>query len=455
MPSKFYNFARQLRSSTPAGFFTRRFPNLPRLTSENGLTELGPKMVDDPKDRPTDTPLAGYTSFGQFIDHDLTLDLTPLRFAGKLPAEETPNFRSARLDLDQVYGGGPNLSPFLYRRDSPRGAERFLIGVTAPAMVGSEDFDASPNDLPRNSQGIALTGDPREDENLIIAQLHVAFLKLHNLVIEQLETGNLKCLGPSDATLFEQARRFVTWHYQWVVRHDFLRQILDSEVFKQIPDSPSKKDRERLGGPEIPVEFSLAAFRFGHSMVRDEYLFNEKHRQANLKTLLELTGAGGGACPSLPSDWAIDWQRFFDVGAGSGLTGAARWIDTRIALGLHGLSTSVIRQFSMAPGSKSASVEETPDLPVRTLLRGARVGLPSGRSIAKELARELGIQRSRELRIEPLRPEEIANQPRDAEILQRFRFNKETPLWYYILKESEVRNNGDNIGPVGSLLSRT
>jgi hypothetical protein len=419
------------------------FPLLPRPPTsthlEAGLSELGSKMQDDPTDRPTGTPLAGYTYLGQFIDHDLTFDLTPLRLAGEIPVDQTPNFRSARLDLDQLYGGGPNLSPFLYRRDSPRGAERFLIGVTTPTLVASHMFEASPNDLPRNSQGIALTGDPRQDENLIIAQLHVAFLKLHNVVIEQLETGKLKSLGPKGATPFEQARRFVTWHYQWVVRYDFLREILDPEIFKRISDNKLKDGQEKQGDFVIPVEFSIAAFRFGHSMVRDEYFINEKHEEAGLKDLLQLTGTGGGASPSLPADWVIDWQRFFFIGAGRDSARASRAIDTRIALGLHGLSTNVIRLFSMASRQRSTSAEETPDLPVRTLLRGARVGLPTGQDVATEL------------RISPLSDTDVAHGPHE-EILRKYGFHHETPLWYYILKEAEVRNNGEKLGPVGSLI---
>jgi hypothetical protein len=397
-------------------------------------------MLDNPKDRPKETPFAGYTYFGQFIDHDLTFDVTPLRLAGKNSVEDTPNFRSARLDLDQVYGGGPTISPFLYRRDSPRGAERFLIGVTSPTLVGGHTFEASPNDLPRNSQGVALTSDPREDENLIIAQLHVAFLKLHNLVLEWLEQKKLKSPFPAGATLFEQARRLVTWHYQWVARHDFLQEILDPGVFKQLSDDTPKNGRKEQREFAIPVEFSMAAFRFGHSMVRDEYFVNEKHDGAELKELLFLTGANGGACPSLPADWVIDWQRFFFIGAGRDSARASRAIDTGIALGLHGLSTNVIRLFSAALGSTAGSADETSDLPVRTLVRGARVGLPIGQDVANALCVP-----------SPLIDTEIAQGPHQK-ILELYGLHRETPLWYYILKEAELRNNGEKLGWLGSTI---
>jgi hypothetical protein len=401
---------------------------------------LGEMMLDDPNDRPTGTPFAGYTYLGQFVDHDLTFDVTPLRLAGKVSVEDTPNFRSPRLDLDQLYGGGPTVSPYLYRRDSPRGAERFLIGVTSSTRLDSYTFEASPNDLARNSQGIALTSDPRQDENLIIAQLHVAFLKLHNLVLEWLEQGKLKSPSLAGATPFEQTRRLVTWHYQWVVRHDFLQEILDPKIFKLLSDDRPKDSHQNQRDFAIPVEFSMAAFRFGHSMVRDEYFINEKHDGANLKELLQLTGAGGGVCPSLPADWVIDWQRFFFIGAGRDSTRASRAIDTRIAAGLHGVPTSVIRLFSAAPASISASADETSDLPVRTLVRGARTGLPIGQDVAKDLRVPL-----------PLSCGEIAQGPHEK-ILTNYGFDKETPLWYYILKEAELRNKGEKLGWLGSML---
>ena len=199
--------------SFPSTSYTRMFPRLPAQGAtiprlEQGLIELGSKMIAAPTDRPDPEdppPMQGYTYLGQFIDHDLTLDLTPLDAATR-NVEHTRNFRTPVLDLDHVYGGGPNLSPFLYSSDSLPGAERFLIGETA----ATQDVPASPNDLPRNSQGIALTADPREDENLIVAQLHVAFLKLHNRVLDCLECGRIQDVGPEGATLFERARRLVT-----------------------------------------------------------------------------------------------------------------------------------------------------------------------------------------------------------------------------------------------------
>jgi hypothetical protein len=393
----------------------------PGLAQEEGLIKLGANMKDDPNSRPDPKqppPMAGYTYLGQFISHDLTLDLTPLDQAHP-HAERIPNFRTPFLDLDHVYGGGPNLSPFLYDRTSKRGEESFLIGDTTPSSVGGRNFPSTQDDLPRNSQGIALVGDPRQDENLIIAQLHVAFLKLHNRVLDGLKRGEIKSTG---ATLFEQARRIVTWHYQWVVRHDFLREILDPKIFEQT-FSGEQDERKDEGGFQIPVEFSVAAGRFGHSMARDEYFINDTHTEASLgEDVFRLTGTRGGACPHLPADWVIAWERFFFVGSGSGLVRHSRAIDTRIVQALH-----------------EADQPNAQALPVKTLLRGKRVGLPSGQDVARACG------------LDPLNPEQIAEGP-DKEILIAFGYDSKTPLWYYILKEAELTAKGAHLGVLGSKL---
>ncbi len=173
-------------------YYTRMFPQLARPPStpdsilEKGLEQLGRIMTDDNTDRKQNGMLpAGYTYLSQFIDHDLTLDITPLGSAHAC-VERIPNFRSPFLDLDQLYGGGPSISPFLYRNDySSHGKERFVIG---PNKKKGLEYD-----LPRNHEGIALVGDARDDENLIVAQLHVVFLMYHNRVLEELRKGGRKC----------------------------------------------------------------------------------------------------------------------------------------------------------------------------------------------------------------------------------------------------------------------
>ena len=410
------------------------FPNLPSQGANNshleeGLIALGETMRNDSTEpSKCKTVPAGYTYLGQFIDHDLTLDILPLH-AANAQVEENPNYRTPFLDLDHLYGGGSTLSPFLYRnKEQDRGKERFLIGRTRPNEIGNRDFPCSADDLPRNGEGIALTGDARQDENLIIAQLHVAFLKAHNWVLDKLENKQLRSAGPENATCFRQAQRLVTWHYQWIVRNDYLKRILDQDVFAEITD---KDYKPRMRSPQhdfrIPVEFSGAAFRFGHSMVRNEYKINETdeaHKKVSLKEILNLTGARGGARPNLAADWKIDWN-FFVPMRGEFTPQVSSKIDTQIASGLYGLSQDTKRLFATAmPGEAEQCKPLAPnlgeqDLPVITLLRGARMALPSGQAVA----RELGVKN-------PLTDEEILKDSSDPGIFTKNAFHKDTPLWY-------------------------
>lgn len=473
-------------SMNPTSYFGRMFQpgpgGKPGSPIETALEELGTAMKDKTEHRGSIT--AGYTYLGQFIDHDLTFDVTPLEEA--VPEmDRTPNFRTPFLDLDHVYGGGPNVSAFLYDHGSDRGKERFLIGETSLKTLDGQTLDkrkfkASPDDLPRNRQGIALVGDPRQDENLILAQLHVAFLKLHNKVIACPDL--LKCsphylAGPNGSKLteFQAARRLVTWHYQWIVRKDYLDQILDPKVFDHV-DADGFKPIQ-LGAPgdfRIPIEFSVAAFRFGHSMVRDSYSYNahQAEKRLSLMCLLALTGPGDKIpCPefprvkgvpfALPANLVIEWRRFFMRAqanqGGSTFPGldVSELVDTQIAQGLHsppnqaGLPIQTTNLFSAAVANKAT--KQLP-LPVKTLWRGSRVGLPTGQDVVKEIMARLGTQLCQKLGIVSLEPAELTNNPRDAAILQKYGFDTKTPLWYYLLKESELRHSGHRLGPVGSLI---
>jgi hypothetical protein len=442
------------------GCYTRMFPQLARPPShptsklEKGLEELGRKMTDDDKGE-EGTVTAGYTYLGQFIDHDLTLDITPLELAQPY-AERTPNFRTPFLDLDQVYGGGPSLSPFLYEMNGPPGNERFLIGMTTNRKCKGREFTPSPDDLPRNSKGIALVGDPREDENLIIAQLHVAFLKFHNRVMDELEKGEkgkVQSAGPAGATPFEQARRLVIWHYQYIVLNDFLVTLIDPEIFKDVQQKCAAPV-DGSGHFRIPIEFSVAAFRFGHSMVRDVYgFYNSCHDNVDLQCLLAFTGSGSKGIPckdlpdsrdvpfALPADWVIGWNHFFLSSPHIPQLNDAQKIDTKIANGLHDLQPQTVKLFNASMPSQHRQLTAPENiLPVRTLWRGARIGLPSGQDVARALC------------LKPLESEIAPADGPHTEILTAYGLVKDTPLWYYVLKEAELNSKREKapLGPVGS-----
>jgi hypothetical protein len=420
--------------------YTRMFPTLARPPSvldsrlERGLIELAAKMVDSELSSSVGPglPESGYTYLGQFIDHDLTFDLTPLIHAHP-ETWRTINFRTPFLDLDHVYGGGPNVSPFLYDRQSKRGEERFLLGTT----ITPEGKKSRPNDLPRNALGTALVGDPRQDENLILAQLHVAFLTFHNRVLERsdiLKSSPFREAGSP----FEAARRFVTWHYQWFIWNDFVKTMIDLTAFDHL--NARRWSGATAGCFQMPVEFSVAAFRFGHSLVRDQYPFNDQHTDppADLAlNLLQLTGASETGMLALPDEWVINWRLFFGFEGSNPLTTPARKIDTMIANGLHSVPLATVKLFNAVPRSDAppSAAPSHLSLPARTLLRGARVGLPTGQDVANALGAE---------------PVDLST-GQGADVLQNYGLDRDTPLWYYILQEASLLpRDGRRLGPVGS-----
>ena len=422
--------ARAMRAE-PKGFYSRLFPkpaNPITRDQEETLIELGNAMRYRVEREGTLTPRVGYTYFGQFLGHDLTHDPTPLAGPYSDP-EVTPNFRTPSFDLDHVYGGGPEKSPYLY--EGEEGAETFKIGATTPTGYL--------RDLPVR-HGRLLIGDmedTRNTDNLILRQLHVLFLKFHNEAVRQLESNPALVAATESlgaGTLFERARRLVCWHYQWIIRHDFLPRILHTDVWshqeKRIPRKPGSRFA-------IPIEFSLAAFRFGHSMVRNGYRLNCRKKHV---VIGELMAVGQKAAP-FHDDYLMEWGTFFDGLPTSGPQASSSFIDTSVSRAMHGLSPGTIQL---------ANKLEPPDpsnLPVRTLLRGARAGLPSGQEVADALLTQGKINA-----VDRLTPLQLTEDTCDqsGSVLREGGLEQNSPLFYYLLKEAELKGEGLTLGPIGS-----
>lgn len=375
------------------------------------------------------TPRVGYTYFGQFLGHDLTHDSTP--FDGPYHApEQTSNYRTPSFDLDHVYGGGPEKSPYLYEGEP--GVEFFKIGATIPTGYL--------RDLPI-AHGMVLIGDledRRNLDNLILRQLHVLFLKFHNEAIKQLDS-NPAIAGLEElrsGTVFERAHRLVRWHYQWIIRHDFLPRILHTDVWNY-QEQRANRHPDSGESYSIPIEFSLAAFRFGHSMVRNAYRLNCRQKRVVIDELMTL---GQQATP-IHDDYLLEWGTFFDGLPSSGPQASASFIDTSISLAMHGLSPGTIRLANELESTHPSN------LPVRTLLRGARAGLPSGQEVAEALLAQGKIKPEDRLTISQL-TEDTADH--SGSVLRDIGLQQDTPLFYYLLKEAELKAEGLCLGPIGS-----
>jgi hypothetical protein len=413
------------------GAFGRMFPTLPAIPfTDVSLESLASAMGDASGGEDNAGLPAGFTFLGQFIDHDITFDPTSSLEKQNDP-EAIHNFRTPVLELDNLYGSGPATQPFLYD-SSPQNIGKFLIG---------QDAAGQPNDLPRNRQGTALIGDPRNDENLIVSQLHLAFLKFHNRTLDHLKQKGGEGGEPVEPEfLFEETQRVVRWHYQWIVVHEFLRKTLGETLWGRLlaPEDSRGNGRGGRSGrtvgqdpignvldeslehyrwkeePFIPVEFAVAAYRFGHSQVRPGYRINASFGGAIFPDL--------SVRPNLSSDnvlaagRTVDWSLFFDLG---GTAQPGKKIDARISSPLLQL-----------PGFTTSS-----SLPERNLKRGNSFSLPWGQRVASAMhQRPLSDE---QLAINGVRLTELGFPPRKA------------PLWYYILKEAEVTARGAHMGPVG------
>ena len=440
------------------GRFGHMFPELKSKAATYGATDkesrdalkvLGERMTSDfdaPKDgfdgEESSIP-ALYTYLGQFIDHDITFDPVTTLMEHR-DADGLTDFRTPALDLDNVYGRGPNDQPYLYDSNGTK----FLLG---------EKLGNGAHDLPRNhaDPARAIIGDPRNDENTIISQFQAVMLRFHNRVIDD-----------NSKSSFSDVQRIVRWHYQWVVVHDFLERIVAKPVLDSLKTG-KRYDQSKIQfydmsrPPYMPVEFSAAAYRLGHSMIRPGYRLNSDD-----DTLLPIfavseavSGVQGGISPGLggfravAKNRGIDWGRFIDIGKprlyggdpGDGPNPDPPKVPTpvtdemkkRLQLAYR-IDTSIVTPLANLPPSVAPDV--TPSLALRNLLRGFELNLPSGQTIANFMKEKVGVT--------TLTPDQIvigkavaAGEPGDlpkkiTEIPELKPFFDHVPLWTYILAEA-------------------
>ncbi|HXQ74408.1 MAG TPA: heme peroxidase family protein [Pyrinomonadaceae bacterium] len=414
------------------------------------LVRLCKTMIDSPGNAAAgDSDVSALmTYFGQFIDHDITLELASADLPTLTNPALTPlpldqirstlrNTRSATLDLDSVYD--------LPAPRDPANDDKMLLGRVSllnspnPPLKrpnGKDDF----NDLPRGprtadpaTDRAARIGDPRNDENTIVAQLHLAFLRAHNKLVERWHS-------------FTEPRRVMRQHYQHLVIHEFLMQVADKKIVKNIlKDGPQffKPFEEPFF---MPLEFSVAAFRFGHTMIRSEYDFNVNFNTtgasgtlpASLSFLFTFSALSGqlGDFDTLPENWIIEWENF----VGANPRSKARRFDTKLANPLFELPTT--------QGTTEVGLGAM--LAVRNLLRGYLLRMPTGQA----LATAMGLTPLTVAQIEEVASEvtPAAGEESQVDVLRSSGFAERTPLWYYILAEAAFHAKGKHLGPVASTL---
>ena len=485
------------RSSLFEGRFGRMFRELPPAAwPATALRRLGEAMTAEPERDPLDPtkPFAapetddivqdpeenpglpsGYTYFGQFVDHDITFD--PASVMQKInDPDALVDFRTPRLDLDSMYGRGPDDQPYLFDGKKFRlGRVLTELGVPSPRRDLPRYIDVQDPDAAHR----ALIGDKRNDENVIVAQLHASMMQFHNKLVDEYP-------GASFADVQQQVR----WHYQWLVVNDYLVRICGSELIDAILPGrgqalPTQDQKPKLGfyrfrkAPYMPIEFSAAAYRFGHSMIRPIYRLNvhldggddvraatddERRRGLDGRFFIfaGVQRRGLNGFDTFPSPWAIDWSLYFDR-TGQLPVGGKKRVQPS-----YKFDTSLVNPLGFLPEFSRAGVDEPPltidhlqaapvrptrdpaNLAVRNLLRGMALELPSGQAVADAM----GIARIPDERLWVGKAAEGEERKPITEVHESFANN--APLWYYILAESQEiwTAAGDasatmHLGPVG------
>ena len=371
------------------GRYGRMFPELPAAHfDDDRLLSLGIEgSLCDGGACDTESHIeAGQPFFGQYIAHDLTADRSPLRVHGDI--NTLRNARTPRANLEALYGAGPVGAPYLYDRTDPA---KLLLAVGG-------------RDLPRNQQGMALIGDPRNDVHAFMTGLQVAFIRAHNRLVDRLRSD-----GVSESELFDDARRAMIWHYQWVILNDFLPNLVGNAMTASVLHE-GPRFYHLTGDPFIPVEFADATYRYGHSQIKGDYQLRQGG--ARLPVLPDLAGFR-----PLAPEHVIDWALLFDA-PGHSPAQRAKPIDGQ-------LPTSLIRLPESITGVVDVSAYRS--LAARDLQRGMGTGLPSGEAVARAVGAKT------------LTRQELALGD----------WQDETPLWLYILREAAVRGEGDHLGEVG------
>ena len=487
----------------------------------NDLKALGAALVDSAPGvqaaggpEVNSTIPAVYTYWGQFIDHDMTAntdrdsstsDITKVPLVPVAPdevAQKLRNLRRPTLDLDSLYGNGPGLGSNGHKPD-PGGPDKGMYDGVRLRVGRNADGPGIPGvkippvtdlarDLPRVgqllAQGViteadipetlknasnrdtrAFIGDLRNDENLIVAQFHLAMIRFHNKVVDAVEADPTAFGVPPSAKpdkVFAAARRLVTHHYQWLVVNDYLKTVCMPSVVDDILDHGNKVYKPLMPGKELfaPLEYSVAAFRFGHTMVRGGYDHNRNFGApvapnpavlpfAAFAQLFLFTGNGHVIDPNditksvsnpflgqktLPFNWVIEWDRMTRKDDPNEAH-FARKVDTRLVPPIQ----------NMVNEGTGAGIQDDAGKPLRqllrslatrNLLRGYLLSIPTGQAMADAI----GVSKLTAAELQQ------GNTPAVNAALQNGGFLDNTPLFYYVLKEAEIRADGNSLGELGS-----
>jgi len=429
----------ELEAATPPFRFSRMGPRGTGRQQTDAVRKTMAGVMAGGGGGPSEIP-AGFTYLGQFVDHDLTFDKTAVTLGENVSPADLLQARSPSLDLDSLYGAGPSdpESAKFYEADGLH----LKTGKT-DAVDPFPDMDGF--DLPRGEgttakeKRTAIVPDPRNDENLAVAQTHLAMIRFHNRIVDSLSNVPV-------GQRFARARERVTKHYQWMLRTDYLPRICQPSVVNNVFTSGRKAfevGATPTDVPTMPIEFSVAAFRLGHSMVRAAYNWNKVFDNGfgTLDLLFEFTGLSGslGGGLRLPSNWIADFRRLYDFAEAG--RADLQVPEAKFNRAMR-IDTFLVDPLSTLPGFPA----DERNLAFRNLTRARMVTLATGQQTATFL-------KNKGVTLTKLTSQQIRNGSNGATLdeltpTQRTAFVTNTPLWFYILREAEL--NGGRLKGAGA-----
>jgi hypothetical protein len=423
---------------------------------------------------------SGYTYLAQLASHDLVDNIGPLPRLNDVPGHFARDYRTSRLVLDTIYGGGPAATPLPFELGPEARSQRHRLRLgysplSEPPPGGpypSPSMGQPPRDIGRAAcpflsdrrytsiAGVpdALLADPRNDDHLIVSQLAALFHELHNIVDGKLEYAGKRLGQPDEFVIYRRfldARKIVALAYRSVIINDLLRRLLEPSVYDYYKSDTTKYPHDFLDATDdgrVPVEFSHAVYRLGHVMARFSYALSDKRMNGNvpltasMREILDRSSARKAELLPLADTWLVDWSRFFDL-------------DDDIPLNF----SRPIRPYvgcSYLSGNAYFPNEDGADGGIfyRDLIRGADAGVRTVDSLIRKL-RPHDLGRSRLLRDRGYRQEEILRWltqcPKTAHnfcTADRFSLTQDPPLLFFVLFEAAHTQNGERLGILGSVL---
>jgi Animal haem peroxidase len=263
---------------------------------------------------------AGYTYLLQLVAHDLVETTVPFWVAAETGVTSR-NMRGATLELDTLYGGGPTVCPIAFTPagNQPDFRAQLRLGRVPDAAAPGPATGACPfRDLARlkltapptapsnlTDASQVYIADPRNDDNVLVAQIAVLFSILHNAIARRMSQQ-------IPQAQFAHARTAILQMFYAIIRNDLMPLLLHDAVYQLLRERPVSSDAWLWHGLEVPLEFTHGAFRVGHAMVRPYYVFNDGNTFA-LDGVIGGPTIGAAIRDPLPANWIVAWSKFFDL----------------------------------------------------------------------------------------------------------------------------------------------